>query len=160
MSNILMHRNNHNVPFFDENEKTFNDLMDSVFGNWITFPLTKSFNLSNKVAEPKIEVKETDKDIFIRAELPGISENDINLEVSEDGYIILSGEKKQEKEEHFKGSYFSEISYGSFSRTIPLPLDLKYKDAKADFENGILKVSIPKSDMSESRKKKILINKK
>ena len=105
-------------------------------------------------------LKENEKEVVVRAEVPGLSESDIDLEISSDGYMTLSGEKKEQKEEHHKGKYFSEFSYGSFSRTIPLPYDLKYDDAKADFENGVLTVVVPKSEPAVSNKKKIAINKK
>ena len=79
------------------------------------------------------------------------------FEISSDGYITISGEKK---EEHHNGKYFSEISYGSFSRTIPLPTDLKFDNAKADFENGTLTITVPKAEPIESKKKKIEITHK
>ena len=59
-----------------------------------------------------------------------------------------------------KNSYFSEISYGSFSRTIPLPWDLKYNDATAEFNNGVLSINIPKSSDEQGKKKKISITHK
>ena len=92
--------------------------------------------------------------------MPGMKEEDIDLELSSDGYLTISGEKKQEHREEHKGSYFSEISYGTFSRTVPLPWELKFDDAKADFENGVLTVTVPKSSDEQGKKRKIAINRK
>jgi HSP20 family protein len=73
--------------------------------------------------------------------------------------LTISGEKKHENTEVSKGGYFSEISYGHVSRTIPLPWDLDYSKASAEFNNGVLSVSIPKSNIEQENKRKISINK-
>ncbi len=161
MSDSLITRkeNSHNTPMHYGYRKDLSDLVNSFFNNWLDLPATPEIS-ALKNLEPKIEVSENDNDVTVSAEVPGISEKDIDLEVSSDGYLTISGEKKHEKKEKGKGSYFSEISYGSFKRTIPLPWDLKFDDAKADFENGLLKVYIPKSTEEKSRKKKISISKK
>lgn len=159
MSDSLITRkeHSHNTPLHYGYRKDFNDLLNSLFNGWLELP-SESAVLRNM--EPKIEVAENENDVTVCAELPGISEKDVDLEISSDGYLTLSGEKRQEKKEHSKGSYFSEISYGSFKRTVSLPWDLKFDDAKADFENGVLKVFIPKSQEEKGRKKKIAINRK
>ena len=95
----------------------------------------------------------------LEMDLPGYDKADIKAELN-NGYLTISGEKKQERKEEHKGSYFSEISYGSFSRTIPLPWDLKFDDAKADFENGVLTVFVPKSSDEQGKKRKISITRK
>lgn len=155
---LITHKeHSHNTPLHYGYRKDFNDLLNSLFNGWLELP-SESAVLRNM--EPKIEVAENENDVTVCAELPGISEKDVDLEISSDGYLTLSGEKRQEKKEHSKGSYFSEISYGSFKRTVPLPWDLKFDNAKADFENGVLKVFIPKSQEEKGRKKKIAINRK
>ena len=157
MTNFLTHRNNHNLMNYAF-DRDFNNLLD-VF-DWFDIPVDRRMLANSKQAEPKIELKEKENEVVVKAEIPGINEKDIDLEISSDGYITISGEKKEEHEEHHKGNYFSEISYGSFSRTIPLPTDLKFDNAKADFENGTLTITVPKAEPIESKKKKIEITHK
>ncbi|MBD5405226.1 Hsp20/alpha crystallin family protein [bacterium] len=157
MTNFLTHRNNHNLMNYAF-DRDFNNLLD-VF-DWFDIPVDRRMLANTKQAEPKIELKEKENEVVVKAEIPGINEKDIDLEISSDGYITISGEKKEEHEEHHKGKYFSEISYGSFSRTIPLPTDLKFDNAKADFENGTLTITVPKAEPIASKKKKIEITHK
>ena len=111
-------------------------------------------------AEPKIEVSENKENVMVTAEIPGISEKDIELEISTNGYLTISGEKKHENTKYStNGGYFSEISYGRVSRTVPLPWDLQYDKAFADYNNGVLTVTFPKATPDRSLKKKININK-
>ena len=111
-------------------------------------------------AEPKIEVSENKENVMVTAEIPGISEKDIELEISTNGYLTISGEKKHENTKYStNGGYFSEISYGRISRTIPLPWDLQYDKAFADYNNGVLTVTLPKATPDRSLRKKININK-
>lgn len=159
MSDSLISRKERtrNTPMHYGLNKDFNDLVNSFFNGWLDLPEERRF--AAKI-EPKIEVSENEKEVTVRAEMPGMKENDIDLELSSDGYLTISGEKKQEHKEEHKGSCFSEISYGSFSRTIPLPWDLKFDDAKADFENGVLTVFVPKSSDEQGKKRKISITRK
>ena len=151
---------NHNTPAYYNMRKDFNELVNGFFNSWFDTPLMSTDNALFKSLEPKIEVQENENNVSIRAEMPGMTDKDVEIEVSSEGYLTIAGEKKQEKAEKHNGNYFSEISYGSFKRTIPLPWDLKYNDATANFENGTLQVTIPKSTEEKSRKKKISISKK
>lgn len=108
---------------------------------------------------PKIQVTENKDAVKVTAEIPGINENDIDLKVSSDGYLSISGEKKNEVQENTKDNYFSEISYGMFKRTIQLPWDLDYDATTADYNNGVLTVSIPKSQTEKQKFKKISVSK-
>lgn len=108
--------------------------------------------------EPKIEVVENKNNITVTAELPGIEQNDIDLEISANGYLTISGEKRHEDTAASKDGYFSEIAYGSFSRTVPLPWDLEYSKASADYANGVLCVTIPKTKQEQTTRKKISLN--
>ena len=106
---------------------------------------------------PKIQVTEGKDAVSIMAELPGISEKDLDLKVSADGYLSISGEKKNESVQNSKDNYFSEISYGMFKRTIQLPWDLDYEATTAKYNNGVLMVSIPKSQTEKQKFKKISV---
>lgn len=163
MSDLMNKKeNSHNTPMRYGYRHDFNDLVNSFFGGLLDFPRVMNRDLVNSTRQlsPKVEVEENENDVVVSAELPGIPENNIDLEVSSDGYLTISGEKKQEKKENKKGSYFSEFSYGSFTRTVPLPWDLKFEDANAEYKDGILKVVFPKSQNEQGKKKKISINHK
>ena len=91
---------------------------------------------------PAIEVKEQDGKLEVLAELPGIKESDVKVEVTDEG-LVIQGERKQEHEEMREGYYRSERSYGQFYRLIPLPEGATLDQAHAEFHNGELRVSIP-----------------
>ena len=101
-----------------------------------------------------IDVSETENDLIIRAELPGIDPKDIDISLN-NGYLTIKGEKKQEKEEKDENYHLVERSYGSFSRSVQLPGEVQSEKIKASFKNGVLIVKIPKS--KESKKKEIRI---
>ena len=155
MSDSLVSRkeHGHHAPLRCGFNKDFNDLLNGFFGNWLDLPEEKNFIAKN---EPKIEVRENEKEVTVRAEMPGMKEEDIDLELSSDGYLTISGEKKQEHREEHKGSYFSEISYGTFSRTV---VGHGSSGAVA-VENGVLTVTVPKSSDEQGKKRKIAINRK
>ncbi len=90
---------------------------------------------------PPVEVFEADGRFVVRAELPGMKKEDINVEIHDD-HMIIEGERKQEFEENREGFYKSEFSFGTFYRRIPLPETADPKDAKAIFRNGVLEVAL------------------
>ena len=134
------------------NHNEFRNLI-SHFWNFFDTPSAES------ELEPKIEVRENKNSVTVSAELPGIAEKDIEVQISSDGYLSISGEKRHQSEENSKGNYFSEISYGMFRRTIPLPWDLDYEKADADYDDGVLKVVLPKSQSEQQKFKKISVKK-
>jgi len=103
---------------------------------------------------PSLEVNETDKEVRITAEVPGMSEKDVELWV-EDGVLTLRGEKRSETDDKERG--YSERYYGRFERRIPLPLGVKEEEAKADFRDGVLTVSLPR-DVETARGRRIPVN--
>jgi HSP20 family protein len=103
---------------------------------------------------PKIDMKETDKEIIINAEIPGVDKKDINIDLNEN-ILTISFERKQEKDEKDEGWRIIERSYGKFSRTITLPCIVKSNDAKATYKDGVLKIVLPKEKDSKSNKIKI-----
>jgi HSP20 family protein len=105
---------------------------------------------------PNIDVAETDKEIRVSAELPGMDDKDIEVNMNKDS-LTIKGEKKEEKEDKGKDYYYVERSYGSFSRTIPLPVEIESEKAEAHFKKGVLTISVPKSPKAIESKKKIKI---
>lgn len=91
---------------------------------------------------PRIEAYQKDDQFVIRAELPGVSKDDINVNISDDA-VTLQGQRRHEQQEEREGYYHSEWSYGSFARTIPLPEGAIVDNADASFRDGVLKITIP-----------------
>lgn len=104
--------------------------------------------------QPHIDVKESDKEITVSAELPGMDEKDIEVLLSSDS-LTIKGEKKEEKEEKEKSYYRMERRYGSFQRVIPLPVEIDTKKVDASFKKGILNVRLPKTAQAKAAAKKI-----
>ena len=103
---------------------------------------------------PQVDVTETDKEIKVSADIPGVEPKDIDVSV-EDGMLIIKGEKKYEREEKEKGQHRMERSYGSFERAIELPTEVDESKAKAEFKKGVLRLTLPKRPGAPSRRKKI-----
>ncbi len=100
------------------------------------------------------EVSEGEKEIDVTAEVPGMEEKDINVEVSS-GMLTVSGEKKSEEERSDKNVYMSERSYGSFRRSFRLPETVDDENISASFDKGVLKITIPKKPEAQSGTRKI-----
>lgn len=105
---------------------------------------------------PKIDVKENDKEVLVSAELPGVSEKDVEVSLN-NGNLILHGEKKEEKEEKVNGYYKMERSYGSFHRQIPLPAEIDKEKVTATFKDGVITVTLPKTANAQTEVKKVEI---
>lgn len=106
---------------------------------------------SSSVWSPPIEMSEKDGRLAVRAELPGLNKDDVKVELA-DGVLTISGERKQEQEERQGDFYRSERSYGSFTRTIPIPEDAQVDNAKATFEDGVLTVLVPVPESKRRRR--------
>lgn len=100
---------------------------------------------------PNMDVSETDKEIEITAELPGLEEKDVQLNVA-DNLLTIRGEKKNMREEKDKDYRLVERSYGSFSRTIELPAGVNADAIKATISKGVLKVTVPKPAPAVAKK--------
>ena len=100
---------------------------------------------------PSMDVTETDKEIEITAELPGLEEKDVQVNVA-DNLLTIRGEKKAEKEQKDKNFRLVERSYGSFERTLELPEGVNADAIKASIAKGVLKVSIPKPAPAQAKK--------
>lgn len=105
---------------------------------------------------PQVDVVENDREIKVLAELPGLDEKDV--EVALDGTtLMISGEKKAEKEDRGDNYYHVERSYGSFRRAVPLPNEVDTDKIDATFKNGVLTVVLPKTPEARQRVKKIAV---
>ena len=91
---------------------------------------------------PQVEILQNNGQFTVRADLPGLTKDDIKVEMAEN-MLTISGERKEEKEEKREGFYHSERSYGTFYRQLPLPEGAMPEKAEATFTNGVLEVTIP-----------------
>lgn len=132
----------------------FNRLFDEFFRDW-GIPTSLSTHRTMQFM-PSVNVAETDTAIEVSAELPGMTVNDIEVSVVKD-HLVLRGEKKSEQEEK-KGDYHRvECSYGRFERVVMLPVEVETDKAAAEFKNGVLTITIPKSKTAQETHKKIAI---
>jgi len=97
---------------------------------------------------PSVEVFERDNNLVVRAELPGLDNEDVKVELTDDG-LVIKGERRREQEERREGGYRSEIVYGRFYRLIPLPEGANIDQAQARMNNGVLEIMFP---MAETRR--------
>jgi len=150
----------------------FRNQMDRMFGAFSSgFPSLPSlrrsfgfepafrFDTSFGLAAPAVDVAETDKEFQITAELPGIDEKNLDVTVS-GGVLTIKGEKREEKEEKDKNYYLSERRYGSFQRSFQLPDGVDQDKIAANFDKGLLRVTLPKSAEAVTQQKKIPIGSK
>jgi HSP20 family protein len=109
---------------------------------------------SMKITTPAVDLYEEKDDIVVKAELPGMEKDNIEVNLS-DNRLTIKGEKKQEEEVKKEGYYRSERSYGSFVRTLELPRKVQTDKVKAAFKSGILEIRLPKTE--EAKKKETTV---
>jgi HSP20 family protein len=135
--------------------REMNRLFDDVFRGFGSVARTGGPLIEGRFGWPKIELGETDKALTVSAELPGLTEKVVQVEIAH-GVLTVRGEKRAERTD--AGRYFSERFYGAFERQIPLDGVVEEK-AEASFKDGILTITIPKSDEARSNVKRIPISK-
>jgi HSP20 family protein len=151
------------VPFFGPFSmlNNFRREMDRLFEDFGFGGRMQPFGFGNSGAagtfdwSPQTEIFERGNELVVRADLPGLKKDDIDVDLEEDR-ITIRGERKSEHEENREGIYRSERSYGSFYRTIPLPQGVDGDKAKADFHDGVLEITMPKPE-TKPRGRKIEI---
>jgi len=140
---------------FSAFQKEMNRLFDDFSRDFSIAPF-HSFG-ERQVFSPSIDVKEDEKEVRVKAELPGMDEKDIELLLTENT-LTLQGEKKEEKEDKGEGYHHMERTYGSFRRVIPVPAGIDAKKVTAVFKNGVLTVFLPKTAEAKAKGKKIPVN--
>ena len=135
--------------------RRFADDMDRMFGR-LGFPSMQRFSPWGWGEEPRVfpelEILERDGKLLIRADLPGLSKDDVHVDVSEHS-VTIEGERKSEHEVTEKGVYTCERSYGHFRREIPLPEAVKTDSAKANFKNGILEITLDAPEGAKNQRR-------
>lgn len=130
------------------------DRMFQEFGRGWRLPVSSD---QESLLAPAIDVSETDDAIEISAELPGIDEKDVDVEVA-DNVLTIKGEKKSEKEEKNKDYHLVERSYGSFRRAVSVPVEVDPEAITAQFTKGVLKVTMPKLPQAKEKIKKVKVS--
>ena len=130
------------------------DRMNRIFEE--SFPKSRVFEgpLATGLWSPAVDIYETDKAIVLKVELPGLSKDDINIEIKDDN-LILRGERKFEKDIREENYHRIERSYGKFSRSFSLPGSIDRNKVDATFKDGVLEITIPKAE--ETKPKQIEI---
>ena len=147
--NVTVQRNDGGNPFLALHRE-MNRLFDDAFRSFDIAP----FGSTAMMGWPSVELNETDKEVKVIAELPGLEQKDVEVELA-DGMLRISGEKKSETED--KERLFSERYYGRFERRIPVD-DVDQDKVAASFKNGVLTVTLPKLPTSQQKVKRIAIN--
>ena len=133
-----------------------NRLFDDVFRGFDQFGMGRFPSLaSGRMSWPNVEISETDKEIRVTAEIPGLEEKDVEV-LLDDDVLTLRGEKRSETED--KERQFSERFYGQFERRIPLGTEVDQDKVEARFKNGVLAITMPKTERALSKAKRIAIN--
>ena len=139
-------------PFFTFHRE-MNRLFDDVFRGFGSFGRLGSPLMEGQFDWPRIELNETDNAVTVSAELPGLSDKDVQVEIA-NGVLSIRGEKKAERD---NGGRYSERYYGSFERRIPLE-GVEEDKAEANFRDGVLTISLPKTERAVQNVKRIAIN--
>jgi len=134
--------------------REMNRLFDDVFRGFDLTPFGSGRLLDRGLDWPNVEVSETDKEVKVTAELPGLDEKDVQVELA-NGVLAIKGEKKTETED--KDRLFSERTYGHFERRIPID-DVDQDKVSASFKNGVLTVTMAKAPQAQSKVKRIAVN--
>jgi len=130
--------------------------MNRLFNTFFDTPATPGNGSTLRRWIPAMDLVETDDHFVLKADLPGLSEGDVNIEV-EDNVLTISGERKAQHEEKKEGYYRVERAYGSFRRSLTLPEGIDPADVQASFDRGVLEVRIPKPEERKPRRVSIKV---
>lgn len=132
---------------------------DRMFEDTLT-PMAQNSMAQNEwnfVRVPAAELNETDDEIHLKLELPGIDTKDLNVEVTEKA-VSIQGERKSETKSESDGTTRSEFHYGKFQRVIPLPARIQNTQVQAEYKDGILNLTLPKTEQEKHKVVKVNLN--
>ncbi len=129
--------------------------LDMMRSEWEDF-LRRAFPVrwEDEWLRPAVEVSETDNEVIVKAEVPGLEKKDLKLTVTDDT-LVIRGETREEKEDKKRNYFRREIRYGAIYREVPLPADVVPDKAKARLRKGILEVRIPKAEEAKAKEIKV-----
>ena len=149
--NTVRGEENHLAAF----QREMNSLLEKFFTGLPLSPFSILTDSSGSFS-PRINVEETDSDIIVRAEVPGLEEGDVTLSLTDEN-LTIRGEKKQESEKTEGVNTYYEASYGSFERVIPLGVEIDQDRVDASLKKGVLTVQLPKTEREQKAAKKISV---
>src|ERR1051326_4891978 len=138
--------------------RRFGEEMDKLFGDfdfgrgWLPPALARSAGPG--LWAPQIEMFEQDGELIVRAELPGLTKDDVDVEIDNDA-ITIEGERRSEQSENREGFYRNERSCGRFIRRLPLPDGVETENANASFRDGVLQITMNAPKRTESKQRKV-----
>jgi HSP20 family protein len=139
-------------PFVDTDEfpaglRLFQDTVNRLFSDQTT----------TRPWAPSVDIFETDNELVLKADIPGVDQKDIDIQL-ENGTLSLKGERKFERDEKNKGFHRQERSYGSFVRYFTVPETIDSENVKAGFQAGVLTVTLPKKEIAKPKAIKVQVN--
>src|SRR5262245_11977026 len=143
------------TPF--EFMRRFGEEMDKLFGDFGAGRGLFTPGIGAGLWSPQIEMFERDGELIIRADLPGLARDDVNVEIDNDG-ITIEGERRSELQEDREGFYRTERNYGKFYRRLPLPDGVDAENADATFSNGVLEVTLEAPKRTEAKSRRVEIS--
>ena len=143
------------MPHYLSPLSPFGDL-DPIFEDEETAPTW--FSARRGFSFPAVNMKQTDREIILTADIPGIKENELQIEVGSD-FVDISGERQEEERQEKEGYLRQEVRYGSFARHFPLPTEIKADKAEATIKDGMLKLTMPKVAIAKPKVTKIKVKK-
>ena len=141
---------------FSDLQREMNRLFDDFFSDSPLALRRDERNVAAAGFEPRIDVSESGKEVKISAELPGMDEKNVSVEL-DDSIVTIRGEKREEKSEEGENWYRREQTHGSFHRSVPLPASVDSTRAKAKFKKGVLTVTLPKKKSDRPQRTSVTI---
>ena len=140
-------------------ERMFEDLWARPWRSLMDFgwPRHRHLWTDLEATGPAIEISEDKNDVLVKAELPGMKKEDLEINV-EERLLTIRGEKKKEEERKGEGYFYSERSYGAFERCIEIPRDVQSDKVHASFKDGMLEVRLPKTEEAKRKEVKIKVD--
>lgn len=132
--------------------ESFSRRLNDIFGD-----LEKGVRFEMGDFSPRVDIAEDEKNVYLHAELPGIERENVKISVSEDRVLTLKGEKSREAKVEGKNYVRSERSYGNFTRSFALPDTIDVENVAAKFENGVLNLTLPKTEPAKPKEVAISI---
>ena len=129
---------------------TLREAMDHLFDDAFTRPFSLMRNGGSNWSSPAIDMYQTNNDVVVKAALPGIKADEVQINVTGD-ILTIRGETKQDEEKKDTSWHLREQRWGEFERSVRLPTGVLSDKAKADFDNGILTITLPKSEEVQPR---------
>jgi HSP20 family protein len=152
---VAPYRPGRGIPsVFDEMDRLFGRFLGRRFGHmgWPRMWWPEEL----EVPWPSVDIYDEKESVVVKAEIPGVRKEELEVNVTEDA-VTISGEKKKEEKKEEKDYYRLERSYGSFRRSFPLPADVDSSKAKAKFKDGVLEVTIPKTEKAKKKEIKVTV---